>query len=263
MNYSKKLKNNVKTDKTSDKINKIKELFNESYSRVMKKQNLHAVKVSFSNRFKKYNGKLTFYKTKGFFELKLSSEWKNISSEIIKGLLEELISALLKKKHHSTNIELYRRFIRNLDVINFDIKKSSDKELLESFNRVNEKYFNNILDGCIVKFGNESRSKLGEYNFHSDTITISKLLKDAPLEILDYVMYHEMIHKYLKISLKGKIYHSKEFKELESKYEGWPAIEKKVNKYIQAVSSKEIMKKRTKPKKQNRGLFSLFGKFKS
>ncbi|MDK2849852.1 MAG: hypothetical protein PWP03_129 [Candidatus Woesearchaeota archaeon] len=243
---------------TPEKDNKFVKLFNEAYSNVLNKENTYTVEVKFSSRFKKFNGKLVLFRNKKLFELRLSNEWKNISNEIVKGLIEELIAGLFKKNYHSFNIEIYRRFIRNLDLTNSRVEEESDKELLESFKRVNEKYFNNSLDVCLVKFGNESTTKLGEYNYHSDKITISKVLKDAPQRLLDYVMYHEMIHKYLKLSIKGKTYHSKEFKQLESKYEGWPQVEKELTTYIKKVSF------RSKPtrRKKSSGISSLFNFFK-
>ncbi len=246
MTLSKKLEN------YEEQIEKVRQLFNQAYLDVMNKENKSKVEINFSNRFSKFNGKLVFYKTKNMFELRLSKEWENISSEIFKGLLEELISGLFKKKHYSLNVELYRRFIRNLDIVNTNIEAESNAKLLESFNRVNEKYFNNRLDPCIVKFGKESRTQLGLYNYHSDSITISKILEDAPQRLLDYVMYHEMVHKYLKLSLKGKTFHSKEFRELESKYEGWPEIEKELSRFVQ--------KKRRENKKKSNKFTYLFKK---
>ena len=46
---------------------------------------------------------------------------------------------------------------------------------------------------------------LGSYEYGSDTITISSVLKEAPLEILDYIMYHFGINHVLDVFKKGEI----------------------------------------------------------
>ena len=71
-----------------------------------------------------------------------------------------------------------------------------------------------------LKF-NESVNKLGSYEYGSDMITISKYLKKSSQEALDYVMYHEMLHKKYKFNNKviKTTHHSKEFKKEESKFQ--------------------------------------------
>ncbi|MBR9692917.1 M48 family metallopeptidase [Candidatus Woesearchaeota archaeon] len=63
-------------------------------------------------------------------------------------------------------------------------------------------------------------TKLGHYEYATDTISISTALKEAP-ELLDYVLYHEMLHKKHKFTeSKGgnTRSHTKAFRDEEKKY---------------------------------------------
>jgi predicted metal-dependent hydrolase len=70
---------------------------------------------------------------------------------------------------------------------------------------------------------------LGSYSFNSDAIKFNPvLMKDS--EALDYVMYHELLHKKLKFrSESGRSYHhTPEFKELERRFPNASQIEKRL-----------------------------------
>jgi len=53
-------------------------------------------------------------------------------------------------------------------------------------------------------------------------------------ELLDFVMYHEMLHKKHKFSISGvkSRYHTKEFKEDEKKFGDVKLIEKKLTIFL-------------------------------
>ncbi|MEK6876580.1 MAG: hypothetical protein AABX63_04155, partial [Nanoarchaeota archaeon] len=71
--------------------------------------------------------------------------------------------------------------------------------------------------------------RLGSYEYGSDTISISRvLLEDSNL--MDYVMYHEMLHKKFKFnSSNGRTcHHTKEFKEMERKFENSIEMEQRI-----------------------------------
>ena len=80
--------------------------------------------------------------------------------------------------------------------------------------------------------GSESLSKLGSYEYGSDTITISTIFKDANQQLLDYVMYHEMLHKKFKFQNRNErnIHHSNEFKKMEAKFENRELIEREISR---------------------------------
>ena len=89
-----------------------------------------------------------------------------------------------------------------------------------------------MLEPCNLKWGSDSTSKLGYYEYGSDTITISAIFQDSQRELLDYVMYHEMLHKKFKFqSRNGKqVHHTPEFKLMEKNFPGADLMEKEISK---------------------------------
>ena len=123
-------------------------------------------------------------------------------------------------------------------------KTDIDPILELSFNRVNEGYFYNLLEKTNLKWAYPSVSRLGSYEYGSDTIMINKLLGNADQEMLDYVMYHEMLHKKYKFHNKNgrNHHHTQEFKKSEKAFENSSLMEDQISKLIRKLRSKSIFK---------------------
>lgn len=187
--------------------------------------------IIYSGRLKPYSAHAIYDKNLNFVEFKLSKKWRGISDDIKIGLLQELLMKLLKIKKRTMNVDLYNNFIKNLHKA---IPKTKIEPMLkESFDRVNEKYFFGMADMPNLKFGSESTVTLGHYDFKTDTITISRIFEKHP-ELLDYIMYHELLHKKFKFRNSGmkNIYHSKRFKEEEKRFEGFEEIQKIIKRLL-------------------------------
>lgn len=190
----------------------------------------------------KYSGKFKPFRANvklrgGHMEFALSRRWKRISKDIQIGLVQELLLKIMKKrlkplKTQTYHIELYNFFMKKIHIA--VPKDSIDPFLEESFDRVNSKYFYGILEKTNLKWGHDSLSKLGSYEYGTDTITMSKVLEDVPLEILDYIMYHEMLHKKHKFTKKGgkSYHHTTAFKKDEMAFEDSSLIEKQLRKLL-------------------------------
>ena len=179
-------------------------------------------------------------------KFKMSRRWLNVSPMIKKGLFESLLASLFKhskvfRAKRTVSLEIYNDFIKNLDLSSESKKK--DPLLYESFKRVNKTYFNNSLDMPNLRFGRAAFSKLASYNFHTDTVTVSSIFKDAPQDILDLLMYHELLHKKLKFSgVISKQFHTKKFRELERQFKDYKSVDKKMTNFVrkkQIQSSKK------------------------
>ena len=189
--------------------------------------------LKFTQNFQK-NSKFTknFQKsskfTKDFLRFNLSSKWKNVSEEIKIGLLQSLLNKIFKTRIKNQNIELYHLFLKNIEIAAPKTKNDSYLEVL--FNKLNERYFFGLLEKPNLKWNN-SNSKLGTYEYGSDTISISRRLLDGNAELVEYVLYHEMLHKKLKFSEKNPSkHHTKEFKQLEKRFENSEALEKELSR---------------------------------
>jgi hypothetical protein len=184
-----------------------------------------SIVVRYSSSFKGYNANVRYSSL--HIEFHLSRHWKDISDDIKIGLIQTLLVKIFSKRKISysrtVNMDMYDIFMKKIHI---SIPKSKqDPVLLLSFRRVNEKYFSGIVEECNLVWGQKSHTKFGSYDFSNDTIKMSSiflnLLPDKEY-LLDYVMYHEILHKKLKYesnTLRKRRYHTSEFRELEAKFE--------------------------------------------
>lgn len=97
-------------------------------------------------------------------------------------------------------------------------------DLNTSFNRVNDQYFNGRITQPHLTWSKRlTRRKFGDFQGDINTITISRSLDhpQIPTFVVDYVMYHELLHKELgtKQVNNRRYTHTPEFRKAESKYE--------------------------------------------
>ncbi len=192
------------------------------------KEPKHYFYLKYSRKFKPYNANVKMRGDNLTFTL--SREWRNINRDIQIGLIQELMGKILKDRKKTMNMELYNLFLKNVHIA---VPKTKTDEMLEaSFNRVNEAYFNGMMDMTNLQWGSESTSKLGSYEYGSDTITMSTIFRNADLQLLDYVMYHEMLHKKFKFESKNgrTLHHSPEFRRMEAKFQNRDFIEKEISR---------------------------------
>jgi hypothetical protein len=181
--------------------------------------------LKYSAKFKPYNANVRSRGKDLFFHM--SRMWKSVSKEIQIGLIQELLVKITKDRRRTNNMDLYNIFMKKAELS--APKTKTDEFLEESFNRVNEKYFYGLIANPNFTW-HDSTSRLGSYAYGSDTISISRVLRDAEQEILDYVMYHEMLHKKYKfVNKNGRNYHhTNHFKKKEKEFENQGLIEKKL-----------------------------------
>jgi hypothetical protein len=184
----------------------------------------YSASIKYSGRFKIYGANVK--KIGNCLEFGLSRKWKIVGDDIKTGLIQSLLVKLFGKGASTNNIDLYNIFVKKLHIA--VPKDNIDAELEKSFDRVNEKYFFGIIEKPNLRWGSDSLSKLGYYEYQTDTITISSIFRDSPVHLLEYVMYHEMLHKKHKFDVKnGRSYHhTSEFREDEKEFEDWESVEK-------------------------------------
>jgi len=214
----------------------IKEAFEKLYP---DKEFNYSIKIKYTARFKPYNANVRY--TKNSLEFSLSRQWKHISKDIVIGLIQNLLLKVFNDKKQTINIDLYNYFIRNLHIS--IPKQKSDPALESSFNRVNKEYFYNLVEIPNLEWGSNSKRKLGSYDYHTDTISISRIFIDAEPELLDYLIHHEMLHKKLKFSNKDNrsYHHTREFKEKEKEFNNYKEMDKKIKMLIRKSKYKEFL----------------------
>ncbi|MBT5021541.1 DUF45 domain-containing protein [Candidatus Woesearchaeota archaeon] len=218
--------------------------------------------IQYSGRFRDYGGHIVLaFNT---LTVKLSRKWYGISDEIQVGFIQELMLKLWPIKSKQVNtlyLDLYHSFVKNLHKA---IPKNRTHPILESsFNRINERYFLGLAERPNLMWSNATRV-FGTYDYKSDIITISKMLLNAEPVLLDYVMYHELLHKQRKFIRSGTktIYHDKKFKRLEKVFENQEEMEHKLQKlsllnYKQRMGNSNVVLA-TKPKSKSKSKTSFF-----
>lgn len=214
----------------------LKDAFEDLYG----KNSDYDLLIKYSAKFKPYRANIKL--RNNTIQFNLSKKWKNISREIQIGLIQELLLKILKNKlkplkTRTFSIELYNHFIKKLHIA--APKTKTDPILEKSFDRVNEKYFYGMLDKTNLIWGKKTLRKLGSYEYATDTITISSLFRDEDTKLLDYIMYHEMLHKKHKFYTKnGRSYHhTKEFRKKEREFENNSLMENKIKELIRKKKS--------------------------
>lgn len=209
--------------------NSIQELFEEH-------KETRKIELKYSAKFKGFNANVRYNFQKITFSL--SKDWLEISDDIKIGLIQHLASKIIKKPYKKTfQLDLYEKFISNLP--RYAKITNNDPILENSFNKMNKKYFDNLLERPNLVWGEKAFKKLGHYEYQTDTILISSIFKKN-IELLNFVMFHEMLHKKhgMKKTKTGRmIHHSKAFREDEKKYE-----DKQIERKLSWFASKQKIK---------------------
>lgn len=186
------------------------------------------VNLKYSGKFKSYNGNIRY--TREEITITISKDFEEVSEDIQMGIIQVLLSKMYKIKEKTIEMDLYNSFIKHLST--YAKRTESDPELKEIYERLNDEYFNGMLAPSNIVYGNFNLRKLGSYEYAKDLITISEALRDKG-EILDYVIYHEMLHKKHKYKEKNgrSHHHTPEFRRDEKMFKV-KDIEKKLTRFV-------------------------------
>lgn len=191
-------------------------LASRAYAELYGKEPPCRMEIRYHAGFKGFNANVR--KAGGVIQFNLSRRFESCEPEVQLGVMQFLLNKLNRTKVKSEHIEFYHTFLRNMS--DLAPVTESDPILEASFRRMNERYLGGMMARPNLVWGRSSVRLLGTYTYATDTIMISRVLEQAPEELLDYVMYHEMLHKKHKFSCTNTRTHShtKEFRADEAKY---------------------------------------------
>jgi len=172
--------------------------------------------IAYSAKFKGYNARITATRTRIVFSL--SRKFDETGDEIRLGVMQHLLNKLRKTKIDTLEIQLYLKFLKNMTA--YAETTRSDPLLNERFDKINAEYFDGFMMTPNLAWGQRSLRKLGHYEYGTDTIILSTVLQED-LEMLDYVLYHEMLHKKHKFTARAGGFtrsHTKQFRTDEKKF---------------------------------------------
>jgi len=160
--------------------------------------------------------------------------------EALIGMPESEIDDFIDKLADKNRTELYRLVRKSFnEEPALQIRQYFQKELPEKkkkgrpvgkffdlnkiFASVNQEYFESKLLCPVLKWSaQENRRRMGSYNLRTDTIIVNRALDqiDTPLFVIRFVMYHEMLHKFVGIKRKnGRNYaHTSKFRNYEKQF---------------------------------------------
>ncbi|MBS3147513.1 M48 family metallopeptidase [Candidatus Woesearchaeota archaeon] len=193
----------------------------------------YSLSVKYSGKFRGYNANIRMRGSD--IVVNMSRNWRGVSPEIQKGLIQELLIRLFKVRMHTINMDLYHHFIKGLPKV--APKTQSHPVLERSFERVNAAFFAGMVDRPNLRLGS-GVLRLGTYEYATDTVTITEMLL-AHEELMDYVMYHELLHKKHQYSAKGgrHAHHSRQFREDEAKFPRADELEKELQRLARTQKS--------------------------
>jgi hypothetical protein len=178
----------------------------EAYEGLFEKTPRKKVIVEYSGRFRDYGANVL--DTPSLLRFRLSKEFLEVGEEIQIGIVQHLLCKLYHSKRRTLEMDLYDRFLKKVgEYETMGGGVVEDEELQASFDNINKRFFNDFMLAPHIKWAGQSKNLLGNYSFGNDTISISQVLKGAG-EILDFVIYHEMLHKKHKYVQKGNRTHS-------------------------------------------------------
>ncbi len=113
--------------------------------------------------------------------------------------------------------------------------------LEQSFNRVNRDYFQgNLQPPHLVWSARLTYRKFGHYQWDIDTVMVSRTLDDDrfPEFVIDFVMYHELLHKKMQTKKvnERRYSHTKKFREEEKKFARYDEAKRILNRVSQKKS---------------------------
>jgi hypothetical protein len=167
---------------------------------------------------------------------------------VLEALAEILLTQLFRRRPSEEARECYMAYIfepavrrrvdearRRRSRVRLVPARGRHYDLAEIFARLNQRFFNNELSACRIGWSTKpSRSVLGRYDPAHHTITISKSLdSDAiPLEIVEYLVFHEMLHIRIPLERRGsrRVVHSRAFHEAEKAFPNLRRVRERLRK---------------------------------
>ncbi len=152
-----------------------------------------------------------------------------ISDVVVNGKRNNSVGLLRRYSENTAFKEISMLARKDMPYNNRDELQGQYFNLEQVYHRVSEKYFNGSLEKPNLTWNKQlTRRKLGHYSADTDTVMISIALDkpDTPRFLIDYVMYHELLHKKIGfVQRSNKRYaHTTEFHAQEKKFVQYQAV---------------------------------------
>lgn len=184
--------------------------------------------------------------------VKITDILEEAPAPVSEALAYILLSKLFRRPLHPDYQLRYRQWMNRYEVRRkiHQIRQTRGRKVLSSpqgahynleevFAQLNRDYFGEKLEKPTLSWSKMvSRTRLGHFDPSHQVIVISRILDlpDSPRVLLDYVMYHEMLHIIHPVELDGnrRKIHTKDFRTEERKFPEFQKIQKMLREFIRS-----------------------------
>ncbi len=174
----------------------------------------------------------------GRIEIRMSDLLEGAPAPVMEALAYILLGKLLRRPVPASYAHRYRLYLNRHDVRRsihlirqirgrkfISGPQGKHFNLEERFEELNLRHFNGLMARPLLGWSRRaSRTMLGHYDPSHNAIIISKLLDDpkVPQVVLDYVLFHEMLHLRYPAQTRGarRSVHTAEFRQAERAFPG-------------------------------------------
>jgi len=162
--------------------------------------------------------------------LQINEAYITAPLEIKKSILSAAFSrrqskhtSIIKAYSNNSNFRRINKQISGAPIANLISCRGEKYDLSFLFNKLNKEYFrSHLYQPRLVWSSRQSKRRLGYYHPEINTIAVSQNLDDKkiPRMLVEYVLYHEMLHQYFGIkNHNGRRYaHTPAFRTAERKF---------------------------------------------
>lgn len=191
--------------------------------------------------------KHTIRRRNGRIYMRISDVLADAPQDVLLSIGKILLAKLNKRRVSQRDRRIYTQYIASKPLQETASKmlltrkrgvrivRGHHRDLDKSFERVNKAYFNGCLEKPVLTWSvKRAKRTLGRYDPDRDVVYISRILDSlqVPEELLDFIMYHELLHKKHGITKKGRRrwVHTRQFKEDEKKFHNYQKMKELMEK---------------------------------
>jgi hypothetical protein len=215
---------------------------------------LYLPTITIQPKYKKYKVEFAFFHLGSLYQIRRNSSHMQITvqesfttapDKVLIALLESALGKpvqttrlLVQEFTFSSGYRTAREKLEYLGIPQGGFASGSVHDLRESFSRVNRSFFNGEISRPHLTWNNRlTVRKFGHYQWDTDTVMVSRTLDQhqVPEYVVDFVMYHELLHKKLGARLVNsrRMAHTRKFRQLEAQYPRYQEAQKYLNKISQ------------------------------
>jgi hypothetical protein len=212
--------------------------FSDAFRQITRKSDLPEIHISFYP-FAGLNHTIRLRRQQIY--VRLSDIVRDAPASVHRALAFILVGKLFNKRVGAEYQNLYRQYAYHPDVQRASdlARQQRGRKLIGSsigrehnldrlFARLNRRYFNNELTPPTLTWSaRKTRRILGHHDYVHDTIVISRSLDndDVPEFLVEFVLYHEMLHMKHRPKLANgrRVYHTAAFRADERRFDYYDA----------------------------------------